>query len=283
MTTFVRLVWVRGFVLEVQGKVLFISFSNVSACVLFCFCVNGYPTFWESVGVFNVYLLNGEFLHSLFNLRWIFGSWSLWVCGMLSINQIFKLEWEFLKFAGRFFVSDNCFVLDSRGFSVWLILAPFGNDWFAFWSVDDTDIWFDDEWIWFNWTVDVECKIWFFVWEWQHTDLISCLLWTVRYLYQLFFAERMLHLRHSKNGSALLALMHLFILLIYFLFIPEHCGWIHCPHLLQLIQSILLLLLLFWLLVFLIIEDSVSGWLLLHMWHTQLQSSELHVILKHYG
>ena len=87
--------------------------------------------------------------------------------------------------------------------------------------------------------------------------------------------ERILHLRQLKNGSALLALMQLFILAISFLFIPEHCGWTHCPHLLQLIQSILFC---FRLLVFLIIADSVSGWFLLHMWHTQLQSSELHVL-----
>ena len=71
------------------------------------------------------------------------------------------------------------------------------------------------------------------------------------------FAERILHLRHLKNGSALLfCLMHLFILVISFLFIPEHSGWTHCPHLLQLIQSILFC---FRLLVFLIIADSVSS------------------------
>ena len=49
------------------------------------------------------------------------------------------------------------------------------------------------------------------------------------------FADRILHLRHLKNGSAFLALMHLFTLVISFLFIPEHCGWTHSPHLLQLI------------------------------------------------
>ena len=46
-------------------------------------------------------------------------------------------------------------------------------------------------------------------------------------------------MRHLRNGSALLALIHLFILVISFLFIPEHCGWTHCPKLLQFIQSIL--------------------------------------------
>ena len=89
------------------------------------------------------------------------------------------------------------------------------------------------------------------------------------------FAERILHLRQLKNGSALLALMHLFISTIYFLFIPEHCGWTHCPHLLQLIQSILFC---FQLLVFLTIADSVFGRFLLYMGHTHLQSSGLHVL-----
>ena len=40
------------------------------------------------------------------------------VCGMLSINQIFRLEQEFLKSAGRLFVTDICFFLDAGGFSV---------------------------------------------------------------------------------------------------------------------------------------------------------------------
>ena len=108
--------------------------------------------------------------------------------------------------------------------------------------------------------------------------LISAFFWTqvVFYVTNVTYnTERILHLRQLKNGSALLALMQLFILVISFLFIPEHCGWTHCPHLLQLIQSILFC---FPLLVFLIIADSVSGWFLLHMWHTQLQSSELHVL-----
>ena len=63
------------------------------------------------------------------------------------------------------------------------------------------------------------------------------------------FAERMLHLRQLENGSALLALTHLFISAISF-------SFIHCPHLLQLIQSILFC---FQLLIFLIIADSVFG------------------------
>ena len=70
-------------------------------------------------------------------------------------------------------------------------------------------------------------------------------------------AERILHLRQLKNGSALLGLMHLFILVVPFSFILEHCGWTHCQHLLQLIKSILFS---FWFLLFLIIvvENSVS-------------------------
>ena len=38
------------------------------------------------------------------------------VCGILSINRIFRLEWEFLKSAGRLFVSDICFFLDEVAF-----------------------------------------------------------------------------------------------------------------------------------------------------------------------
>ena len=39
-------------------------------------------------------------------------------CVMLSINQKFRLEWEFLKSADRLLVSDICCFLDSCGFSV---------------------------------------------------------------------------------------------------------------------------------------------------------------------
>ena len=45
-------------------------------------------------------------------------SLGLKVCGMLSINRMFRLEWEFLKSAGRLFVSEICFFLDAGGFSV---------------------------------------------------------------------------------------------------------------------------------------------------------------------
>ena len=112
-------------------------------------------------------------------------------------------------------------------------------------------------------------------------DIDRTLIWWVVFMNCMMaipnvFAERILHLRQLKNGSALLTLMHLFILVISFLFIPENCGWTHCPHLLQLIQPSLFC---FWLIVFLIIADSVCDWFLLYiMWNTLLQSSELHVL-----
>ena len=138
---------------------------------------------------------------------------------MLSINRIFWLEWEFLKSTGWFFVPDNCFVLDSGGFSAWLMLVTCGNGWFLFWYVYD-------EWIWFDWSVVEECEIWFSVWDWQDSNL-GCFM-NCKISIPNVFAEKILHLRHLKNGSALLALMHLFILVISFLFIPEHCGCTHC-------------------------------------------------------
>ena len=64
---------------------------------------------------------------------------------------MFRLEWEFLKLASKLSVYDNSFVLDSGGFSVWLMLVPCNNGWFMLWSVDDTDVSVDDKWIWFDW------------------------------------------------------------------------------------------------------------------------------------
>ena len=63
-------------------------------------------------------------------------------------------------------------------------------------------------------------------------DIDRTLIWWVVFMNCMMsitnvFAERILHLRHLKNGSALLTLMHLFILVISFLFIPENCGWTH--------------------------------------------------------
>ena len=140
------------------------------------------------------------------------------VCGMLSINRIFRLEWEFLKSAGRLFVSDNYFVLDSGGFSVWLMLVLCGDGWFVFWFVDATDIWFDDEWICFNWSVAIEkCEIWFSVRDWQGTDLVGCFMHCKMSIPNVF-VESIMRLRLLKNGSALLALIHLFILVIFFIY-----------------------------------------------------------------
>ena len=159
-------------------------------------------------------------------------------------------------------------MLDSSGFSVWVMLVHHGNGWFVFQSGDDTDIWFDDDWNWFDWSVE-ECKVWFSVWDWQETDLVGCFR-NCKISIPNVFAERILHLRHLKNGSTLLALMHLFIYFGDLFFTYPWTLWVdYCPHLLQ---FILLILFCFQLLVFLIIEDLVSGWFLLYMRHTQQDS-----------
>ena len=46
------------------------------------------------------------------------GFLGLKVCGMLSVNRIFWLEWEFLKSADGLFVSDICLFLNAGRFSV---------------------------------------------------------------------------------------------------------------------------------------------------------------------
>ena len=144
-----------------------------------------------------------------------------------------------------------------------------------FWSAVATDIWFDDEWIFFDWSVVTEaCEIWFSAWDWQDTDLVGCLMNSVIST-QIFFAERILHLRYLKNGSASIS----FNALIYFgdfFFIYLWALWV--DPLPTFIAAYPIDLFCFWLIVFLIIADSVSGWFLLHMWHTQIQSSELHAL-----
>ena len=91
-----------------------------------------------------------------------------------------------------------------------------GDGRFVFWFADVTDDWFDEEWICFDWSVVTEgCEIWFSVWDWQDTDLVGCLM-NCRLSMPNVFAERTLRLRHLRKGSALLALMHLFILVISF-------------------------------------------------------------------
>ena len=108
-------------------------------------------------------------------------------CVMLSINWIFRLELEFLKSTGRLFVPNNCFVLDSGGVSVWLMLVPCGNGWFVFWFIDAINVLFDDEWICFDWSAVIEeCEISFSVWDWHDTDLVAL---SVRCLYQMFFLK----------------------------------------------------------------------------------------------
>ena len=108
------------------------------------------------------------------------------------------------------------------------MLVPCAHGQFVIWSVDATDIWFDDEWICFDWSVVIEgCEIWFSVWDWHNTDLVVCFM-NCKMLIPNVFAERILHLRHLKNGSALLAIMHLFILVISFLFIPEQWESTYC-------------------------------------------------------
>ena len=132
-------------------------------------------------------------------------------------------------------------------------------------------------WWWTNLIWLISCwAVWdmVFAWDWQDTDLVGCFM-NCKMSTPNAFAETIVHLRRLKKGSALLFLMQLFVLVISFLLISGNCGWTHYPRLLQLIQSILCR---FRLLTFLIIKDSVSGWFLLHILHTQLQSSDLHLL-----
>ena len=61
-----------------------------------------------------IWSLENSLIHFLICVEFL----GLKICGMLSINRIFRLEWTFLKPAGRLFVSDNCFFLESGGFYV---------------------------------------------------------------------------------------------------------------------------------------------------------------------
>ena len=86
----------RGFVQGAAGKILFLSVS-----ASFCFYVDGYPTFWKSVGVLDVICsLENSLIRFLICVEFL----GIKVCGILSINRIFRLEWEFLKSAGKLFV-----------------------------------------------------------------------------------------------------------------------------------------------------------------------------------
>ena len=72
-------------------------------------------------------------------------SLGLKVCGILSINRIFRLEWEFLKSTGRLFVSVSAFFWTQVVFCVTNVTSLLcGDGRFVFWSADATD-WFDEE------------------------------------------------------------------------------------------------------------------------------------------
>ena len=99
-----------------------------------------------------------------------YGSWKLqlesWNTNYESLNRT---------------LSSNCFFLD---FSDWvflgfsgLMLVPCGDGQFVIWSTDAPDIWFDDEWNCFDWSVVIErCETWFSVWDWQDTNLVVCFM-----------------------------------------------------------------------------------------------------------
>ena len=59
--------------------------------------------------------------------------------------------------------------------------------------------------------------MWFSVWDWQDTNFVGCFMNCMMSIPNVF-ADRILHLRHLKNGSALLALMHLFTVMIFFIY-----------------------------------------------------------------
>ena len=185
----------RSFVQELPGKVVY--FSDVSTS--FSVSVWKATPHFRRVQEYWMFIcsLENSLIHFLICVEFL----GLKDCGMLSINWIFGLELEFLKSTGRLLVPNNCFVLDSGGFSVWLMLVPCVNGWFVFWFIDATNISFDDEWICFDWSVVIEeCAIWFSVWDWQDTDLLA-LSYNCKMSIPNVFAERILHLRHLKNRS----------------------------------------------------------------------------------
>ena len=218
MTIFVKPVWVRGFCRSCQER--YCLFLYLMFLHPFLFLCGWLPQLLEEGK--RIWCCFCSLENSLIRFFICVKFLGLKVCGMLSINRIFRLESEFLKFTGRLFVSDNWFFLHSGGFSMQLSV-PSGDGWFVIWSVDATDIWFD-EWICFDWPVVIEgCEIGFSVWDWQDTDLVVCFM-NCKMSIANVFAERILHLRHLKNGYAFLALMHLFILVISLLFILSTVG-----------------------------------------------------------
>ena len=61
-----------------------------------------------------IYSLENSLIRFLISVEYL----GLKVCGMFSINRIFRPEWEFFKSTDRLFVSDIRFFLDAGGFSV---------------------------------------------------------------------------------------------------------------------------------------------------------------------
>ena len=93
MTTFIKPVWVRGFVQELPGKILFISISNVSASFSVSVWMATPPSGWATQYQMVICWLENSLIYFFICVE-ILG---LKVCGMLSINQIFRLEWEFFE------------------------------------------------------------------------------------------------------------------------------------------------------------------------------------------
>ena len=84
--------------------------------------------------------------------------WKLFLSGLRLVFCVYFSDWLFLGFSG-------------------LMLVPCGDGQFAIWSADAPDIWFDDEWNCFDWSVVIErCETWFSVWDWQDTNLVVCFM-----------------------------------------------------------------------------------------------------------
>ena len=97
--TFVKPVWVKGFAQELPRKILFISFSISASFSVSVWMAT--PPFGK-VQEYSMFIcsLENSLIHFLICVEFL----GLKVCGMLTINQIFRLEQEFLKATGRMFV-----------------------------------------------------------------------------------------------------------------------------------------------------------------------------------
>ena len=114
---------------------------------------------------------------------------NFWVLKFVVCYQLIK----YLGLSGSFWspLADclcliTAFFLDSGGFSVWLISLTCGDGRFVFWSVDATDIRFDNEWTFFDWSVVIEGLGCSFLFEIDKTLIWWVVLWTVWCLYQMF-------------------------------------------------------------------------------------------------